>query len=682
MCTLQEARSRLRAGEPVRFSRRTPDEQRTVPAEWIEEAVRESARVTIANAIIQGALNLRYARFPKEFSLLRCRVSGPADFSCATFEQNLILSETAFREGVDFSSASLCYAARLARCKFLFGPARFADIHVRGQFSAQGVSFRQNVKARFDRARFDGYAIFRGATFQADAVFDDALFGSDADFDRATFSKDASFNETKVKGTAHFRGAVFEGEADFTGILIDSDGDFSDAQFRSKHDRAIFEVARFGTDAEFTRATFGAEASFLCSRILGQAEFQGAAFEACANFNSTVIERDAFFRPEDPTDDDPKPASHVTFAGEADFAGVTIGGDADFGGAVFKDRASFKEAKISGRALFRDAQFLARSRAVGASTADDCVDFSGTKFEAAAEFGGAVFDKDALFNGSTFSGVANFSRRDAADASGTGTGARLRAVTLDYATFQANARLEDTIFQGPASFRECLFRVVEFSSTGKVGDEDQFQDRVDLRGCTYDRIQVGWRALLDNLPGASDSREYDRQPYVQMEKAFRTVGRDEEADGVYLERCRVERQRKKGPPKVVDVLWWGLANYGVRPYRLILFAILLISTGAFVFHLSGAVEPKPSDASGSQHSGQERGVSNCPSVLTLGDSARLSLREFLPVELPLLEDCQVSHGYFSDFAALLKVLGWIIVPVGVAALAGLLRRGAPASSGE
>src|ERR1051326_7901160 len=110
----EEIRLRLIAGEPVSFSRGTADDERTIPAEWIEEAVRQSAGVKIANAIVCGPLRLRYARFHEEFLLLRCEVTGPADFAGTTFEQNLILSGTVFRHGADFRSTTLLYAARLA----------------------------------------------------------------------------------------------------------------------------------------------------------------------------------------------------------------------------------------------------------------------------------------------------------------------------------------------------------------------------------------------------------------------------------------------------------------------------------------------------------------------------------------------------------------------------------------
>jgi uncharacterized protein YjbI with pentapeptide repeats len=671
MSTL-ESHSQIAAGEPVHFNRQSPRDQRTIPAVWIEEAVRQRGGVKIANAIIINPLRLKYACLSKEFSLLRCELTDPADFSCATFQHNLILSGSVFHRGVDLRSASLMYAARLAACRFLSGSARFADFDVHGQFSAQAVKFGSGVKAKFERARFQSYAIFRGCVFQGDAGFDDAQFCSDADFAGASFEAAASFNEATVRGTAHFERARFAGQADFTSVLIESDAKFRDARFR----KLIFLDLRIGGNAVFTRARFAREASFLCARVVGQAEFQGAVFEGCANFNASIVDRDAFFRPEDPTDEDPKPAPRVTFEDQADFTGASIGGDADFREAAFKGPASFMAARVGGRAIFREAQFPPRDPA-GATATEDCIDFRDAKFEAAAEFQGVIFGKRAQFDGSVFCGSANFGRRDAPGSSGRG--ARLLEVSFDRARFQADARFGETVFQGPVSFRECSFRVLEFSPSGQAGGEAQFQNQVRLRGCTYDRIKVDWRSLLRQLPSSSDIAQYERQPYVQMDQVFRAVGRDDEADSVYLERCRVERQRKKGLARVWDVFWWGLANYGVRPYRLIYFAGSLLLAGTLVFHRPGAVEQKAPSVPAAPAPTE---MSRCPKALTLGESVRLSLRCLLPVELPLLESCQVSAGGFSDLAAALKILGWIIVPVGLAALAGVLRRGSPTPKGE
>ena len=65
------------------------------------------------------------------------------------------------------------------------------------------------------------------------------------------------------------------------------------------------------------------------------------------------------------------------------------------------------------------------------------------------------------------------------------------------------------------------------------------------------------------------------------------------------------------------------------------------------------------------------------------DAARLSLRLFLPVDVPLLADHHPSDSRwfwavkFSDLAGFLKIMGWILLPVAIASVTGLLRRVAP-----
>ena len=68
--------------------------------------------------------------------------------------------------------------------------------------------------------------------------------------------------------------------------------------------------------------------------------------------------------------------------------------------------------------------------------------------------------------------------------------------------------------------------------------------------------------------------------------------------------------------------------------------------------------------------------------LMTSDAMRLSVRYFLPVDISLLSPCSASTNFygklrFQDWAMLLHLLGWILVPVGIASLAGMLRRVAP-----
>jgi hypothetical protein len=212
----------------------------------------------------------------------------------------------------------------------------------------------------------------------------------------------------------------------------------------------------------------------------------------------------------------------------------------------------------------------------------------------------------------------------------------------------------------------------------------QFGGIIDLRGATYERIVVSWRLLLVDSSGRSRLVPFDRQPYTQLERVLRTAGRDQEADRVYLERRRQERKEKfkEGPALsyLADWLLWQIANYGVRPYRIAVVALGLIAFGGWAFRGGVALRLKPMRADAKE-------ITEAPPVRDRWDSLRVSTRLFLPVELPLASRWEPSDLYywgpvrFADLAAVLKVFGWVLTPLGVAAVTGVLRRaGTPRAS--
>jgi len=57
------------------------------------------------------------------------------------------------------------------------------------------------------------------------------------------------------------------------------------------------------------------------------------------------------------------------------------------------------------------------------------------------------------------------------------------------------------------------------------------------------------------------------------------------------------------------------------------------------------------------------------------DGFWVSVRHFLPVEIPAGARWKPrSNSVFEVFATLLKLAGWILVPVGLAGLTGILKR--------
>jgi hypothetical protein len=111
-------------------------------------------------------------------------------------------------------------------------------------------------------------------------------------------------------------------------------------------------------------------------------------------------------------------------------------------------------------------------------------------------------------------------------------------------------------------------------------------------------------------------------------------------------------------------MWWFLANYGIRSWRL-LTPVFVVFLGALLFRLPGAVLHNPRDHDKLQAGGR----------LTPGDSLRLSLLTFLPFGVPWPTHWEPAHKSvvwtinrtinwqirYSDFALVLKVLGWFFL---------------------
>ena len=182
---------------------------------------------------------------------------------------------------------------------------------------------------------------------------------------------------------------------------------------------------------------------------------------------------------------------------------------------------------------------------------------------------------------------------------------------------------------------------------------------------------------------------YDRQPFTQLEETFRRAGKDKLADDVYYERkCREFTEnitiRKPGARGswlhsalrklsawLLDRFLWLLTGYGVRLYRLLLAIVPILIIGTFIFHLEGAVKLDI----------QLPSMMSSQATLPLCEAFWVSLNTFLPVEIPSGADWIPSSQIipvlgikFTTFATVLNLAGWILVPVGVAGIAGLLKR--------
>jgi hypothetical protein len=360
--------------------------------------------------------------------------------------------------------------------------------------------------------------------------------------------------------------------------------------------------------------------------------------------------------------------------------GFAIDGDARFERAQFlaapvdakTDRIRFPSLHVAGQAIFDRVHFGGDVR------------FDQACFEAEAFFESAQFLGKAHFDRASFMGLTRFSRDK--DVGGLEDGEPTcfhDGASFTGAKASADVHFEEARFSGDISFRDCDFNVVYFRESvvknTPAGEARQFllpnaNTKLDLRGFSYGRIFLAWNEALNVL------QPYDVQPYRQMEQAFGIIGKDRDADKVYLKQRRRAlwydcRHPKRWLLAGGGLLYWGLARFGARPLRLAVIPLFLVVYSTFVFSLPQAVAPKK-DTGCIQHN------------LSWKEASGVSLSYFLPVEVPVSVCWQATSGTFRlvplsvslsflVWAKVLRILGWIFVPLGLAALGGFLRRDPP-----
>ncbi len=683
----------MREGKPLSFpvlsanGPESPESRaaRTVKAAWLNELAEGPAGVIhvpirISHAIIEGNLELQ---------------------SC-TFESDLIIEQSEFAGSVYFDFATFD-----RRAVFVFS--------------------RFDQRALFDFARIHGPLVFDGAQFGSDASFIGTRVSDDAAFRGTQFGKRANFERVQVEGAILFdpssdgHNTRFGGEARFVGARLANNANFAGAVFVGE---AVFSTAHFGNAVTFEGAYFGktarfdgvttggsidfhsdskgkgthfcAYAGFIGARILGDANFRGARLDGETHFDSVEIEGSGVFSPDDM-------GNPVRFMGAAFFNGAHVRGAVEFQGAQFARSSSFEGAEIGLNALFgpdslrNPVRFMGDAlfglvHVKGAAEFLDTqfggsTDFHGSEFGAEVKFIRAHFRANADFEAARFRGTANFSKATFSGSLVSFGNARFEdgLIFIDVScksptSFVGSVSEPEAWFVGTTfsrvGFHEAHFRTVFFRAdlTERVppGGKPQFEGQVDLRGFTYDRIGVAWREVLGRLD------PYDRQPYIQMEQVFRSTGRDDDADGVYLERRRVERQGRGGITWFMDWVYWLFANYGIGLRRVGYLSLALLGFGTFLFSRAGAVSPQDNSVRG-----MEEFTRRVSGWVALWEGFWISVRYFLPVALPVpLRLVPTRRRVFfwlqpTTYANFLKVVGWILVPIGVAVLAGLLRRVAP-----
>lgn len=709
--------AKIKQLEWIEFAPDDPPAERTIPAAWIAELLAEPQRTTefpvrVKNAIIEGDLSVQFAVFQYEFWVLdseftgnvllrRSQMKRGAEFHACHFRGGLYLDgvhapelfiNRCTLEGEGSINHAVCGSVSLSgtHAKRAFhmagaelntlalssvehegkavltqfeGPADFNTTKATVVL-AEGTQFADTADFRFFRAdsaffttvkrgdgepivaRIGGQAAFSHAAFARTVEFMGVVFAGPASFDVVTAQR-ARFQPVRLAGKNFV--TRFEQRAAFMSMRVEEGLYMSGCVFRGECEMTLMRIGgmlsfEWYDDADFFAATFEGDFSLDQSRIGGRLVCSGVTFGGTTSMRLTRVESVADFQTIH-WHEEPHPC---TFKGMANFHQISCGGDVWFSGTKFEEDAYFSDANIGVDASFAGV--------VGHATFNKSATFDRMKV------GGQLECYDVEFDG-----VASFANLDVG-ANASFENARFKAgVALTLADVKGKLVFDGATFEGALDLRDAhasIFTAPEVAS-------------LDAHGFTFGRIDGDVRGMLQR------QKTYDLQLYQQAEAFLRSIGDEEAAGTIYLDRRKREmrmhgeRARDSTLPKrrrfnafaraSSEFVQRWLFRFGVRPYQLAIYIVIVVIAGTVVFSGDHAVIDKDKKT---------------PRKLSTAQAFGYSARVFMPIgDLPsgatlLPSDHYVPHTAmtYEAYATVQRLAGLLLAPLAIAAMTGVLVR--------
>jgi uncharacterized protein YjbI with pentapeptide repeats len=545
-------------------------------------------------------------------------------------ESAYALSDRTISGNLDLSNRTVEIALNIKHCHFL------------EEVDLSYCDFKQTVD--FSRCTFDKLFL------TGDENRSHTIFRKDLICNESTFMKAARFRGVRCEGKGLFRKASFQGRADFGGASFEEALDCDGAEFRRG---AKFDLLHCGV-ASFSNATFYhpeklvdfVRASFRhldCSRatFCGPVSFNGA------ECSGTALFEEARFQNNTPSLD--------SVDASADFTAATLK-YLYCSRAAFKGSVSFANVHCGNDAVFAEATFL-KDRCGYPGSAETA------EIENAVNLRFARFDSSLVLAGATFDGE----------------------VWLEQANVSNTLDLRGACFQASASLYSTSIKRLEFETP-------VFERGLDMRDCTFEWLGTTAppKTQEEDLLQAQRPSTFSRDPYRQLEQLYDRIGEEAEARRIYREGRRAEREiaRKQNTSitwswqqNLSDWLLKWLTGYGVQSWRLFILAGFFVVAGTLIFwsdaSLKATASAPSTAAGGTQVAGGAHGGGQSSQDWEPKWFYRplYSLDLFLPVvDLGVEGDWEPQGGVPESYARAQALVGWLLVPLLLTSVAGLVRR--------
>jgi hypothetical protein len=486
--------------------------------------------------------------------------------------------------------------------------------------------------------------------FQHPVRFYSCDFGGDVDLTRCRFARRVEFVGCYFRGLVKIRAAVVNGDCEFRAVI-------------------------FGGDVDCDRLT-----------VRGKLEVRAPSWD---DLTGKVAKDEA---PEQDAGYDLRKRPYVRFWGLARFSQMQVDGEANFGSAQFFQYADFYNAKISGPAFFRIDRFKPDPHS-------DAIDFPPVRFYGGARFRDVNFGGEVNFRNAEFWGNVDFTLMRVGgqvffrpEAYGADPG-RFPRSSIRPTVFHSEAAPQKTSVEdgpkqpkgigesepaGPEGKDEekCLVDFsharlgssVELAGVGFGDDPKSKRMVVQWDDCVYGGIDLK-DDDLDEFIKVLKRQKFERSAWLQLESVLRKQGDEKGADKVYRERMSREGRELSLPRGLGRALWWVTSGYGTRPLLVLFWCAVICCVGWLVFACEGVLEYDPPLSVKSYRAALGTDLPKCGDA---HDALEVSLYQFVPIKLPFGEDCRPTGA--AHWAAFMRVIGSILVPLLGANLAGLLHR--------
>ncbi len=516
------------------------------------------------------------------------------------------------------------------RDKMILGRLDLRHRIVNVALEIQNCTFQDEVDLRY--CEFKQTVNFSGCRFRKDFLSGDAtesktIYRKDLICNGAIFEETVGFNGPRFENSAFFNQARFlneEQQVDFAWAVVEVSLECQDAVFRGS---TSFYSLKCDGSGFFERTKFEGEdgPDFSSASFEKNLECNDAVFKGSASFNSLKCGDTGFFE-------------RTKFEGEdgPNFDYASFEGDLRCSNAMFKGFASFYALKCGFEGIFNDSEFESQET---------------------TDFTFARIGSSLKFFGTAFAGPVDLTAAHVT-----------RYLDLTGADF----RQEVTLYNASIGIIE-------------LGGSYPFADGrfVDLRGCAFERFQSGEKDVAIRFARHQDPEQFSRDPYQHLEKYYEAIGDEAEAKRIHYLGRRDRRENAKDKDGRTKWPWptrWGdwwlkyLTGYGVRTWLLLLWIGFFLIAGTAVFWSEGALKARQPPAS--QASG---GTSTPPTRPSeehkLFNRAAYSLDLFLPVVNLRFDERWEPEGLIRGIYALFhSLIGWLLIPLLVASLAGIVRR--------